>query len=118
VAVTVSQPKAYRPSSSAATSQTAARYVSMTVTLTNGSDKNLESSGTSLAATANGTPADQVFDSAKNIGGTPMSTVLPGKSITYTVAFGLPTKDKADLQVEMRPGFGLGYQPAIFTGQI
>ena len=31
VAVTVSEPKAYRPSSSAATSQTAARYVSMTI---------------------------------------------------------------------------------------
>jgi hypothetical protein len=41
-----------------------------------------------------------------------------GKSITYTVAFGLPTKDKVDLQVEVRPSFGLGYQPAIFTGQI
>jgi len=35
VAVTVSGPKAYRPSSSAATSQTAVRYVSMTVTVTN-----------------------------------------------------------------------------------
>jgi hypothetical protein len=62
VAVTVSEPKAYRPSSSAATDQAAARYVSMTVTVTNGSDKNIEATGTTLAATANGTPADQVFD--------------------------------------------------------
>jgi hypothetical protein len=118
VAVTVSEPKAYRPSSSAATDQAAARYVSMTVTVTNGSDKNIEATGTTLAATANGTPADQVFDSAKGIGGSPSSTVLPRKSITYTVAFGLPAKEQVDLQVEVRPSFGLGYQPAIFTGQI
>ena len=117
VAVTVSGPKAYRPSSSAATSQAAVRYVSMTVTLTNGSDKNVEATGTSLAVTANGAPAEEVFDSAKGIGGSPTSTVLPGKSVTYTVAVGVPTKEKADLQVEVRPSFGLGYQPAIFTGQ-
>ena len=118
VAVTVSEPKAYRPSSSAATGQNAVRYVSMTVTLTNGSDKNVEATGTSLAVTANGTPADEVFDSAKGIGGSPSSTVLPGKSVTYTVAFGVPSKEKTELQVEVRPGFGFGYQPAIFTGQV
>lgn len=117
VAVTVSQPKAYRPSSSAATSQSAARYVSMTVTLTNGSDKNVEATGTALAVTANGTPADEVFDSVKGIGGSPTSTVLPGKSITYTVAFGVPTKEQTELQVDVRPSFGFGYQPAVFTGQ-
>ena len=59
-----------------------------------------------------------MFDSAKGIGGSPTSTVLPGKSVTYTVAFGLPRKERADLQVEVRPGFGFGYQPAIFTGQV
>ena len=89
----------------------------MSVTMTNKSDKNLEATGTSLSATASGAPADQVFDSARGIGGSPTSTVLPGKSITYTVAFGLPTKDRVDLQVEVRPSFGFGYQPAIFTGQ-
>jgi hypothetical protein len=117
VAVTVSEPKAYRPSSSAAASRAAARYVSMTITLTNGSDKNVEATGTTLAVTANGTPADEVFDSAKGIGGSPTSTVLPGKSVTYTVAFGVPTKEQTELQVEVRPGFGFGYQPAIFTGR-
>lgn len=118
VAVTVSVPKAYKPSNSAAGGQAASRYVSMTVTLTNGSDKNIEATGTSLSATANGAVADQVFDSAKGIGGSPTSTVLPGKSVTYTVALGLPSKDPVDLQVEVRPSFGFGYEPAIFTGQV
>ena len=53
----------------------------------------------------------------RGVGGSPTSTVLPGKSVTYTVAFGVGTKEKADLQVEVRPSFGLGYQPAIFTGE-
>ncbi len=114
--MTVSELEAYRPSSSAATSRTAARYVSMTVTLTNGSDKNVEATGTTLVATAGGAPAEQVFDSAKGVLGSPTSTVLPGKSVTYTVAFGMLTKEQTDLQVEVRPGFGFGYQPAIFTG--
>jgi hypothetical protein len=114
----VAEPQAYQPSNSAATSQAAARYVSLTVTLTNGSDKNVDAMGTTLAVTANDNAADQVFDSAKGIGGSPTSTVLPGKSITYTVAFKLPTKARADLQVEVRPSFGFGYQPAIFTGQL
>ena len=117
LAVTVSEVKAYRPSSSAATGQAAARYVSMSVTLSNGSEKNVEATGTTLVATINGAPADQVFDSAKGIGGSPTSTVLPGKSVTYTVAFGVPAKEQADLQVEVRPGFGFGYQPAIFVGR-
>ena len=117
LAVTVSEPQAYQPSSAAATSRAPARYVSLTVTLTNESAKNVEAAGTTMAVTANGTAADQVFDTAKGIGGSPTSTVLPGKSITYTVAFGLPTTARADLQVEVRPSFGIGYQPAIFTGQ-
>ena len=36
----------------------------------------------------------------------------------YTVAFGLPSKDPVDLQVDVRPSFGFGYEPAIFTGQV
>jgi hypothetical protein len=117
VAAMVSELKAYKPSNSAAGAQAASRYVSMTVTLTNGSDKNIEATGTSLSATADGAVADQVFDSAKGIDGSPTSTILPGKSVTYTVAFGLPSKDPVDLQVDVRPSFGYGYQPAIFTGQ-
>jgi hypothetical protein len=117
VAVSVSKPEPYKPSGSAAAGP-AARFVSMKVTLTNGSDKDLAATGTTLSATANGTPAEQVFDSAKGLNGSPNSTVLPGKSVTFTIAFGLPSKSAADLQVELRPGFGIGYQPAIFTGQV
>jgi hypothetical protein len=118
VAVSVSKPEPYRPSSSAATVAGAARFVSMKVTVTNGSNKDVEATGTVLAATANGSPAEQVFDSAKGLNGSPTSTVLPGKSVTFTVAFGLPSKDPVDLQVDLRPGLGIGYQPAIFTGQV
>jgi hypothetical protein len=35
--------------------------------------------------------------------------------VTYTVAFGLPTKDPWTLQVDVRPNLGFGYEPAIFT---
>jgi hypothetical protein len=118
VAVSVSKPETYKPSSSASIGPGAARFVSMKVTVTNGSNKDLAATGADLSATANGAPAEQVFDSAKGLNGSPSSTILPGKSVTFTVAFGLPSKDPGDLQVELRPGFGIGYQPAIFTGQV
>jgi hypothetical protein len=118
VNVTVSAPKPYRPSSSAAVTGAPARLVSVTVTLTNGSDKNIRASGTILNATANGERADQIYDSAKGVGGSPDSTILPGKSVKYTVALGLPSKDAVDLQVELQPSFGFGYQSAIFTGKV
>jgi hypothetical protein len=118
VAVSVSKPEPYKPSSSAATGPGAARFVSMKVTMTNGSAKDLSASGIVLSATANGSPAEQVYDSAKGLNSSPSSTVLPGKSVTFTVAFGLSSKDPADIQVELQPGFGVGYQPAIFTGQV
>ena len=114
VAVSVSKPEPYKPSSSAATGPGAARFVSMKVTMTNGSAKDLSASGIVLSATANGSPAEQVYDSAR-ANSSPSS---PGKSVTFTVAFGLSSKDPADIQVELQPGFGVGYQPAIFTGQV
>ena len=58
-----------------------------------------------LAVTANGTAADQVFDTAKGIGGSPTSTVLPGKSITYTVAFGLPTTGEPTFRLRCAPAW-------------
>jgi hypothetical protein len=90
----------------------------MNVTMTNASNKDLAALGTVLSATANGTTAQQVFDSAKGVNGSPSSTVLPGRSVTFTVAFGLPSKDTVDLQVELQPGYGIGYYPEIFSGQV
>lgn len=116
VAVTASIPKPYTPSQTAAANGSDVRFVSIVVTVTNHMQTNIEASSVGVNATANGQAADVVFDSAQNVGGAPNATILPGKSVTFTQVFGLTSTKPVDLQVEIQPSFGFGYQPAIFTG--
>lgn len=108
----------FQPAASAAgTGQGVARCIAARVTLTNNTSKPIEALSTSVVATANGAPLSQVVDIEQNMTGAPMVTVLPGKTVTFEMAFGVPTAGKADLQVETRPNFGMGYQTAIFSGE-
>lgn len=115
-AVTVSEPKRYTPSDTAATTGGSARFVVVTVTIENQGQKNLNASDFTLAASANGEQADRVFDTANNVAGEPNTVVLPGKKATYRAAFGLTTAGPAELQVQATPSFGFGYKPAIYVG--
>jgi hypothetical protein len=114
VQVTVQQPKAFRPSSTAAGADRA-RAVSFEVNVTNGSDAPLELATMTIQASFNGQPIDQIFDSAKDIGGTPSTSVLPGKSATFSVAYSLD-KEPGELQLEVRPGFIA--DQSYFSGQV
>lgn len=68
-----------------------------------------------MSASVDGQEAAAVFDSAKKISGAPNTTVQPGKSTTYTLAFSAPV-ESGDLQVDVRPGFVL--DAATFTGRL
>lgn len=113
VEVTVSSPKPYRPSSSAAGADRA-RAVSFEVQVKNGSQAPVELATVMIQASYNGQPVTQIYDSAKNMMGAPTTSVLPGKTSTFTVAFPVD-KEQGELQLEVTPGFSA--DRAYFTGQ-
>jgi hypothetical protein len=113
VAVELTAPQAFQPSRSAAGADRD-RAVTAEVTVVNGSGQPLDAVMVMVRATHGGREAPQIFDSAKGIGGAALGTVLPGKTITFPVAFSVG-EGPAELQVEVNPNF-LG-DPAIFIGQ-
>lgn len=116
IAYSVSTPAAYTPSSSAASmGGDIARAIRFDVKITNNGTTPFAFNPfvVGAKATAAGADAAEITDVAKNIGATPSSTILPGKSLTYTVAFSVP-KQKGDVQVELSPT-ALG-SPIVFTG--
>lgn len=116
IAYSVSMPAAFTPSSSAASlGGDIARAVKVDVTITNNGSTPFAFNPfvVGAKATAAGADAPAITDIEKKVGTTSSSTILPGKNITYTVAFSVP-KQKGDLQVELSPS-ALG-SPAVFTG--
>jgi hypothetical protein len=111
--VELSSPDAFTPSRTAA--GRGERAVRITVTVRNGSTEPFEPILLTLSANHGGREAEQVFDSAKGINGSPSTSVLPGRSVTFDVVFAIG-REPADLQVDVTAGF-LG-EPAIFTGRI
>lgn len=89
--------------------------IELTVKLTNGSQEPVDMTMVMVSAMFNGAPADEVFDSANGYGGSPSTSVLPGKSATYKVALQV-ANGPGELQVELTPGFGT--ETAFFTGNL
>ena len=114
--VTVGKPQSFKPSKSAIATAGAARYVTMEITIVNGTPGNYSAGTTAVSATAGGTAADMVFDSASKINWAPQTEILPGKSATFRVAWAIPSKDAVELQVQVAPGYGVGYSNAIYLG--
>ncbi|MFJ4870673.1 DUF4352 domain-containing protein [Streptomyces sp. NPDC088757] len=102
--VTVSDPKAYKPSEFAAGHTEGNKAYQVTVVIENGGKKKFDATLVTLAGRAgtNGVAAEQVFD--EKVGAGFQGTVLPGKKATVTVAFDVP-KDAKNLTVEVNPGF-------------
>lgn len=94
VSLSVSAPKPFKPSESAAGVESAKKFVVVEVTLKNGSKAPVESSMASLRATSGDQKAESVFDSAKGIEMS-SSRVLPGKSLKWRQVFGQPGSDIA-----------------------
>jgi hypothetical protein len=116
LAIEVAQPQAYRPASSAA-GHDRDRAVIIETTVINGNDEPYEFNDFIMGPTAthDSRPASAIFDSANDIGMTPMTTILPGKSFTFRKAVSIG-ESSAELQLEYRADM-LG-ETAIFTGQV
>jgi hypothetical protein len=110
--VMVSPPSKYVPSATAALEPGLKAFVQFTVTVTNRGTASYAPSGLNVSAQSADTEAFPVFDSEKNmLSPSLISTpVLPGRSLSIKVAFGVA--DPADIVVSVVPS--TDYGPAIF----
>ena len=110
--VTVSKPKKFKPSDYAAGTDGYTKFVQFTVTVKNGTSKKVDLIGMADAASGD-TEAHEVFDSGKGISGSPSTSILPGRKVTYKVAFGV--QDPNDIVFQYGPTFD--HEDAIFTSK-
>lgn len=82
-----------------------------TITLTNGSAKVFDPSMARATMSSAGVEASDWWDSSNNISGSPDTKVLPGKSVTWKLAFSVA--DANDLVMEIAPDFT--HESALFV---
>ena len=111
VSVTIGEPSAFTPDEFYEV-EGVSDYVVFDVELTNGTDENFDPSSFSVNVQSGTTEASQVYDTDQ-LGQSPTTTLLPGRSATFKVAFGVADPD--DLVMEVSPTFGFDYDSAVFT---
>ena len=113
LAVTVSAPRPYTPSEYAYVDENASAFLAFDVTIVNGTSANYEPSIFSTTLQSGNAEAQEVFDSANNLTGSPSTPILPGRESAFTIAYGVT--NPTDLVMQVSPGFGFDYEPALFT---
>lgn len=105
VAVTISKGKVYKPGSyaSSLSGEITAKPVVYTVTIKNGGTDPLPGMSVTTSATSGTAEAPQIIDTEKGIKGILQSTVLPGKTIVYKVAF--DAANPADVTIDVSPDY-------------
>lgn len=105
----IEAPQPFQKSEWAAGGEGYDHTVSFKVTVTNGSDVPLDASFTSPTVTSGEREGDEIFDD--EVGGGPTSSILPGRTVTFTVAYGVD--DPADIVAEFAPTWD--HQAAYWT---
>lgn len=110
--------KKYKISSSAAGNLPGQVGVIATVTIKNGSGETFDANlvDVKLAAGPNGVETDQVYDSAKGVGGGFEGSIPKGRSKTAKVAFGVSPAHLSKLVVEVAPSWD--HEASFFEGSV
>ena len=98
LAATVTTPQEFTPSEGNEIAGTTT-YVRFTITLTNNAGAEFDSTLASESVQSGGREAEYLIDSANGFIGSPTVTVLPGRSVSYDVGYGV--LDPAGLIVEL-----------------
>lgn len=112
LSVSVGTPSPFTPSETAA-AEPAAAYVTFPVTITNNSPEIFDPGLFVVTAQSGATEADEIFDSANGVGGTPSTDLLPGRQATFDIAFGMD--DPADVVMEINPS--PDYESVVFASR-
>lgn len=110
LAITVSPGKAFQPSRYAATDKKAA-YVAFTITMVNGTGSSVDPTLFTASVQSGATEGTRVLDSESGLTSTPRTALLPGRTSTFPLGFGLD--DPADVVMEVSPG--TDYDDTILT---
>lgn len=86
-------------------------FVAFTVTIDNGATSNYDPTLFMASAQSGSVEASEVFDSENGFNGPPTTKLLPGRTVTFKVGYGV--QDPKDIVLEVTPGFD--YDSAIFT---
>ena len=105
----IEAPQSFQKSEWAAGGEGYDYTISFKVTVTNGSDAPLDATFTSPNVTSGEREGDEIFDD--KVGGGPSSDILPGRTVTFTVAYGVD--DPADIVAEFAPTWD--HQAAYWT---
>lgn len=112
LSVVVSKPQPFTPTSTAAGTKGYDTFLKFDVTVVNKTGKPVDPALMGVTVQSGNTEASQVFDSAKGIAGPPMTTVLDGREVMYSVAFGVANPD--DLVMDVTTG-DFTLRPATFA---
>lgn len=115
VDIVVSKPKAYKVSDTGAGGETFEHSVSMVVKVTNTGNEPFDPSMMYMTASSAEQEAAEIFDTENNIGGAPMTPVLPGKSVKWSVAWNVA--DPADVLVQVTPDMMANDAVLFSTGE-
>lgn len=110
LAVTISAPEVVEPSEAAAGTVDGQENLSFTITVTNGTGEDIESSMIMLTVVSGGHEASEIFDTDWEY---PTSTILPGKDLTWKVAYSVA--DPSDLQITVDNVIDFGSPKVHFT---
>jgi hypothetical protein len=100
ISVTVDPPSEFSPSETAAFDE-APTYVRFSITVVNDGDQALDLTLFSNTAQSGQSESSQVFDSAQGLEGSPYTSLLPGRSVSWDVGFGV--EDPNDIVMQLSP---------------
>lgn len=109
MSVKVTEPATFTPGEYSAGGEGFPSHVRFDITLTNNTSAAFDPTLAMDSVVSGGVEGDAVFDDG--LEGSPMSTLLPGKSVTYSVGYGV--QDATDVQIEVVPSWD--HEPALFT---
>ena len=110
ITIKIGEPKAYKPSESAYVSGDGDPIV-FNVTIVNGTEARFDPAVFHATMQSSNVEAESIYDSAKNLEGTPSTTILPKRESSFQLAFAVA--DKKDLVLEVTPSFE--HESVVFT---
>ena len=111
LSISVSTPVAYEPSGTAMGMVEGQSYVVFEFVITNNTDENFEPTLVMATASSGGVEAESIFDSEKQIGFPPTTTVIPGATIKWQQAWSVTDPNNITMEVPV----DLFNDPALFV---
>lgn len=110
--IKLSQPEPFTPDETAFTEGNNPHYVKFTVTITNNTNERFDPLLTYISLASGETEGTAVYDVVNGLSSPPETAIVPGKSRSWVVAFGVTDPDDLTAQVSMGD---MVHDDALFT---